>query len=98
MCDIIVPEKTSDEGLNMGKNMFERCLALTEEDKQRNLENEELDLERLDWENGEEMDETPKTENKREKGILDYISPSNFTNPQFREEIIPIIMAKEKVI
>ena len=40
------------------KTVFERCKALTQEDKDRNLESEELDIPEIDWD-GEQIEDAP---------------------------------------
>ena len=59
------------------RGMFGRCKALTQEDKDRNLESEELEYCGEDFD-GEEI--------KEEQGTLDHISTCNFANPLFREQ------------
>lgn len=41
------------------EGMFERCMALSDEDKKRNIESEELDLSGLEWGDDEDEEACP---------------------------------------
>jgi len=48
------------------EKMVERCLKLTDEDKARNLDSEELDVDEIEWEYEEDIPTRPPTMTGRE--------------------------------
>lgn len=67
---------------SMAKNTYERCAALTDEDKARNLDSEEIEY------CGEDFDDE---EIREEQDALDHVSTSNFSNQLFREQLPQVI-------